>query len=111
MQFKVYYDNGATYTGDPFLAPALRVLVIVEENQEHGRKLVSGGDYYVWEKEHWYAVDYPGMIQYLVSPGPRRVLLGIMVEGNLWNATMKEARNDPDFPSQTAYHVYENKAE
>jgi len=110
MQFKIFYEDGSTYSGDPFLSPVFKVLVIVEADKEHGKKLVSGGDYYVWTSGHWYAVDYPGMIQYLADPGPRRVLLGVMTDGDTWNKAMKEARNDPDFPTQTAYHVYENKA-
>ena len=112
IPFRVYYKGGATYDGDPFETPVLGVLVILENSPEHGRRLVTQGDYYVWDAEasRWWAVDYPGMIQYLVEPGAKRVLLGVMVSAEEWTRAMQAAEADPDFPERTAYDAHEVRA-
>jgi hypothetical protein len=82
--------------------------VIVEKDQDHGRRIVSNGDYYVWENR-WRNVDFVGMIDYLHRPGPRKVLCGQYVDNDLWNATFKRAREDADFPVKTGYGFHEPK--
>lgn len=106
-QFKVYYSDHTIYEGDPFNTPIFKVLVIVERHKNHGRILISGGDYYGWDGKHWLAFDYPGLLQYLMEPGPRRVLIGIKVEEDEWNAVMRKAYYDPDFPPKTSKASYE----
>src|SRR3990172_5918358 len=101
--FRVYYDGGATYDGDPFWTPVFGVLVIVEQDPDHGRRLVSAKDYYVWEHKRWWAVDFVGMVDYLARPGPRRVLFGRTVPNDVWYAAMRRANEDPDFPAPTAW--------
>ena len=109
MNWKVYYSDGSTYTGSVEIAPVLEVLLIVERDEKHGRKIVSGGDFYTFHNGRWQSVDYFGMIQYLVRPGLKRVLVGVMTDSDTWNDTVRRARNDPDFPDQTALHSYETK--
>lgn len=105
--FRIYYADGSTYDGDPYCAPALGVLLILENSLEHGRRYVAGGDYYVYESERWYAVDIAGMFQYLTAPGARRILLGVMVENSVWSEVVKRASKDRDFPEKTAFDLYE----
>lgn len=114
MMFKVYYKSKdgefPTHIGEnPFETPALEVLVIVEEDERHGRKIVSNGDYYIWDGEHWWATDAPGMFQYLVSPGHKRVLFGVMVSSGEWDEVMKLAYEDSDFSPKTAFYRHEVK--
>lgn len=101
--FRIYYADNTTYDGDPFQAPALGVLVIVEKDPDHGRRIVAGKDYFVWTGERWYTVDYIGMIDYLIIPGPKRVLIGRTVPNQQWYDTFKKADEDPDFPTRTAW--------
>lgn len=105
--FRVYYADKSTYDGDPFGAPALDALVIVESDQEHGRRIVSGGDYFVWEDGRWWAVDQIGMLSYLVRLGARRILVGRMVSNELYREIYIAANEDPDFPERTAYGAFE----
>jgi hypothetical protein len=104
--FKVFYADGSTYTGDAFDAPAWGVLLIAETDKDHGRRIVSNGDYYVWE-ERWRAKDFVGLIDYLAQPGPRKVLIGRMVDNEIWNETFKRANEDADFPARTGYGFHE----
>ena len=109
--FKVYYASGNTYLGPVENAPAFDVQVIVEADKDHGRKLVAGGDFYVFDdlycQGRWLAVDYFGMVQYLARPGWKKVLIGSMVSTDRWNRIVKRAREDPGFPAQTALSAYE----
>lgn len=106
--FRVYYDDGSTFDGDPFDAPFWGVLVIVEADAEHGRRIVSNGDYYVWENR-WRAKDFIGMIDYLQQPGPRKVICGRMVDNERFFEAYKRAEADPDFPTRTAYGAFEQR--
>lgn len=107
MDFRVYYADGTTYDGDAMGAPALDALLIVEKDADHGRRIVSGGDYFVWEGGRWWAVDQVGMYTYLVRTGPRRVLIGRMVSNEHYAETWRRAESDTDFPLRTAFGVYE----
>lgn len=107
--FRVYYEGGATYDGDPWGAPGLGVLVIVESDPDHGRRLVTGGDYYVWREERWWSVDWIGMIDYLLQPGPRKVLIGRITTNEIYRDTYIRADSDPDFPARTAYGCMEKR--
>jgi len=105
MNYKVYYADESTYTGEPWNAPAFGVLVIVEKDPDHGRRLVSAKDYYVWDEkiERWWSVDLIGMVDYLGQPGRKRVLFGRTVPNEEWYRIMRLANEDTDFPIRTAW--------
>jgi hypothetical protein len=105
MNYKVYYADGSTYTGEPWDAPAFGVLVIVEKDADHGRRLVSAKDYYVWDEkaERWWSVDFIGMVDYLGQPGRKRVLFGRTVSNEEWYRIMRFANEDNDFPTRTGW--------
>lgn len=107
--FRIYYADGSTFDGDAFNAPFFGVLLILEKDKEHGRRIVSNGDYYVWENTRWRAKDFIGMIDYLQQPGAKRVIAGRMVDNDAWNAAYAIADSDPDFPIRTAHHFHEKK--
>lgn len=110
MDWKVYYTENRTYNGSVENVPIWEVLLIVERDRNHGRKIVSGGDYYIFDNERWQSVDSVGMLQYMARPGMyKRFLVGVMIDDDDWNEVVKKARNDPDFPVQTALHGYETK--
>jgi hypothetical protein len=69
--YRIYYADGEIYSDDPFNAPGLGVLLVVESDPEHGRRIVSGGDYFVWDDGRWWPKDQIGLIDYLLQPGPR----------------------------------------
>lgn len=105
--FKVFYDNGSTYVGDPFYAPVLGVLVIVEDDSEHGRRIIQNADYYCWDNrgdgDRWWESDFVGLVDYLITPGAKRVLIGKLVPNKVQEEVFQRAYNDPDFAPKTAY--------
>ena len=107
MRFRIYYADNSTFNADPFDAPFFGVLFVVETDAEHGRRLVSNGDYYVWDGR-WWARDFIGMIDYLQQPGPKKVICGRMVANDEWNRIRAIAEKDADFPARTGYGTYES---
>jgi hypothetical protein len=106
MRWKIYYDDGHTYTGDPYHAPVLGVLVIVEVDADHGRRLITNADYFCLEDrgdgERWWEADQVGLIDYLIRPGPKRVLIGRLVPNAVYERVYQSAYSDPDFAPKTA---------
>lgn len=86
MTFRVYYDDGSIYEGDPFNAPGLGVICILDacHDQPH---LHEKSDYYIWKfKENgWTGVDIFGLFDYLTHPGERKVLFGRTVDNDLFS--------------------------
>lgn len=106
LNFRVYYERGS-FQGDAYLAPGRGVLLIVERDQEHGRRIISNGDYYVWDERRWWAKDFIGLVDYLLEPGPRKVLIGRMVDNRVWESVYRKAEADTDFPVRTGFGAFE----
>jgi len=113
IDFRVYYDGGETYSGDPYSAPAFGVLVIVQTNANHGREIVSSKDYFVWfeDRGKWLNMDFIGMLDYLAQPGHKKVLFGRLVEDEYYYTVFKRAEEDLDFPARTAWGFNEKRPE
>ena len=112
--FRVYYSDFSTFTAyneeDVWKTPIYEVILILEFDKEHGRKIVSSADYYVWDDGKWLACDYETRNMYMAREGrEKRYLIGVMVHNDKWTKIVKKAREDPDFPTQTALHHYETK--
>jgi len=103
MDFRVYYHDQPPYDGVPELAPVFGVLVIVEKDADHGRRIVQNGDYYGWVGDRWMPFDFAGLLDYLQSPGWKRVLIGRLVSNDDFQLAYNLANSDPDFPIRTAY--------
>ena len=102
--FKIFYDDGSTYSGEAYSAPALGVQAIVQDSQEHGRTIVCRVDYYVLRSDGaWLGVDLFGLWDYLQQPGPRKVLFGRTIPSPLFISIYKQAYTDPDFLEKTGY--------
>ena len=81
-RFKVYYATGETYMGDMVNTPIWDVLVIVQEDADHGKRLIMGGDYYIYDYQYecWIACDHLTVWQYMNRPGLYKVLIGVMAQ-------------------------------
>ncbi len=84
IRFRIYYGDGSTYSGDPFLALPTGVQLVAQEN----RKVpMRGKDAYYWLPESgWHACDTLGMWDHLfMYRGPKAILFG------------REMQRDEDF--------------
>ena len=103
IPFKVYYRDGSTYVGPPENTPIFDVALILAFDRNHGRRVVSNGDFYIWESGEWLAVDWWSMVGYMARPGfGKRFLIGVMMPFEDWNEINRIAAEDPDFPPRTA---------
>lgn len=120
IDFKVYYAKGACHGYETWEGtyetwgdtPIFEVLAIVQKDRDHGRKVVSSGDYYVWTDDlMWVSCDKETRDMYMARKGKeKRYLIGSMVGHEEWNRVMELARTDPDFLPQTGLHMYEKRA-
>ena len=108
LKFKIYYDGGETYDGDPYYAPGTGVLVIAQEDKNHGRRLELFKDYFIWTDWGWVGVNEVGFYDYLQSPGPKKVLFGRFVETEYFYSVVKKANDDQELPERTAWYEYED---
>lgn len=104
LAWRIYYGDGSTYVGDPFLAPARNVQVIVARDPDVGRFLHLGYDFYWWDDAFttWFGGDINGLWDNLDRPGPKRVLFGRVVPPRDHQSCVLRALNDPDFPEKSA---------
>lgn len=105
-KYRVYYADGSIYSGDPAKAPVFGVLAIVEFDKIAGRRIVSRSDYYCLDDRgeglSWFEADYIGFIDYLATPGYKRVLFGRLVSNKTFDEIYQHALTDPDFPPKTS---------
>lgn len=99
--WRIYYDDGTTYTGPPELAPKLGVQVIAQVDHDHGRHLLHDPTlgYWWWIGDRWYIGDVFGLWDHLAQPGFKIVLFGRSIERERHQAILHLAANDPDLPA------------
>lgn len=118
LRWRIYYDDDSVAdnesTPDAFDVPALGVIAIVKADLEVGRLVVSECHYYCYRPDErtWYGVGRgdtlsAGLVDYLIQPGPRKVIFGRTISNAKFDAIMKRALNDVDFPAKSASHSVE----
>lgn len=77
MRCRIYYADGATYSGPPERAPRRNVIGIATEKPGGGVGLQYGDPrtYYVWHDGGWIGTDLPGLFDYLGIEGAWTVVL------------------------------------
>lgn len=108
--WRVYYDDGATFVGAPEDAPTHGVISIVMPDPDVGRLVLTKFDYYCWwpdRDQPWDGHDIVGLIDYLGLPGLKRVLFGRSVPNEVYNRVYEAAAGDEDFPLKSASHPRE----
>lgn len=107
--FKIYYADGSVYSGDPYSAPVLGVILILESDENHGRRIIQNADYYCLEDrgegEQWWESDFVGLVDYLITPGPKRILIGRLVPNSVHQKIFDLAYADKDFPEKTGWDL------
>lgn len=97
MKYRIYYDNGDTYSGDPFWAPATGVIVIAVEDttKETGYKMVLAKNAYLYKEGRWWGCDEAGMYDYLMMfPGPKAILFGRTIRDELYWEIVQRATKE-----------------
>jgi hypothetical protein len=105
LQYKIYYTDGSTWDssmGEPWEAPRAGVQIIVQRHPDPQERpfLCFRGDYYIWRKNQWFAVDLFGYWYYYFVrklDHPHAVLAGEYATNEEWNEVFDQAQFDKDF--------------
>jgi hypothetical protein len=77
------------------------IQVIVQESADHGWVTLSGYDYYIWDARggdaKWFGVDLFGLYHYLLQPGYKCTLFGVMLDKVRFGEIFNLAREDMNF--------------
>lgn len=103
MEWKIYYGDGHTFSdedGSPKDASPLGVQVIVQSDDEVGRRILHGYDYY-WYEGEWFGGDVFGLWDFLArAVGPVR--FGRLIPLADFREIYATAQKDPDFKRKSA---------
>ena len=96
IDWKVWYGDGSTYTGDPFLAPPANVQVVIHRaDNKQGYDVNWGKDCYYWKDDRWVACDDWGLRDYMMMHiGPKAVLFGRSLRDEDFWAIKEKAMKD-----------------
>ena len=111
MRWRVYYADGSTFSdsdGSPEHAPGLGVLIVAYEDptpgpQNIGRVYRFGRDFYCWRgfEWGWTGQEHAGLIEYLASPGFKKVLFGVEVRSDVFARIKIAAEADMYLPPRS----------
>jgi hypothetical protein len=112
MRWIIYYGDGTEYSnqdGSVFDAPARNVQVIAQEDPDTGQTFARSSDYYWWTDAGWHSGDWFGLFDYLVEPGPKKVLFGRTIGNREYEAILQKALNNTYLPPKSAWRPNERR--
>ena len=100
MAWRIYYDDGSTFTGKPEDAPRVGVVAIAQHNGQHGPLVIHGFDYY-WHQPvddpagEWQGGEIFGLWDYMTRvEGRPLVLFGRWMPTDAFQAIFERAKRD-----------------
>jgi hypothetical protein len=96
MRWRIYYGDGSTYDsrdGAAWNAPARDCQMVAVADPDHGWFLCRSDDFYwyVAASDEWVGGDNFGLWDYLIEPGPKRVLFGRTISNAQFQAIFERA--------------------
>lgn len=101
--WKIYYEDGSTFDntqGLPEDAPSFGVLCVVFPDEEVGRMVMHGWDWFYYHKEdqNWWGADIHGLLDCLLHNKPMKaVKQGRNTNADNYKKILNFAIDDPDF--------------
>jgi hypothetical protein len=112
MNWAVFYDDGSRFTdedGSPEEAPSFGVIACVAPNEDMGREVIHGWDWYYFNKICFWGCDLHGYLDRQLHNLPCRALKqGRTIATPDFKAIHKKACDDPDFPVKSAKRASEH---
>jgi hypothetical protein len=108
MKWRIYYDDGSMFDsgqGGPEDAPGHGVVCIVQPDEEIGRTIMQGWDWYYFHEGdgNWWGCDIHGLTDRLTHRLPvRAVCEGRTVATERFRQILRLADLDEDFPRKSA---------
>lgn len=109
-RFKIWYDDGTTYTdadGPAELAPKRGVQAIAQSDPNCGRTLCRADDFYIYQDYDGIAgfqgVDQFGLHDYLIEPGYKLVFFGRTIGNQEYRKILATVNADDYLPVRTSW--------
>jgi len=101
VRWRIYYEDGSTEDDD---SRPYGVVSIVQEDEECGRLIFTGWDYYILLEAGWMGLGYDSFVYYVTHKlkEVKHACVGVMVHRSEYQRIQKLAINDPDFPRKSA---------
>lgn len=113
MRWRIYYDDGSTYSsadGAVEFAPCDGIIIIAQSDDDVGREILHRKDFYYWERGRWFGCDRYGLEDYLRRPGWKKIAAGRNTEHRNYQILFHRACTEPGLPAKTARQVAEEPA-
>jgi hypothetical protein len=96
---------------DAYAVPGRDVQAVISPCPDHGWELWSRGEFYVFlpSADAWRPVDQWGLFDYLLEPGPRKVLFGRTMFDPEFYALLAWLNEHPDLPMKTGFRPGEQR--
>lgn len=114
MDWKIYFIDQQIDSSQfgPFEIPTrVGIQVIIQEDPGRGWVTVAGYDYYIWDDRgggpKWIGVDLFGLHHYLLEPGQKCVLFGVVIDKTRFYEIFEMAQADASFGKKTGFVVGE----
>lgn len=115
IAWRIYYADGTTFDsteGEPWEAPGVGVVCIVQPDPDTGRTIQARWDWYAWHRDtrDWWGHDPFGILDQLTADRLDRVAsvkAGRTVSATEYRAIYDRANADPDFAPRSARHPSE----
>ena len=107
-KWRIYYGDGKTFDsmqGGAEAAPSYDVQVIVSSSSDYGRVLLRRWDWYYLRGDEWFGSDIHGLLDQLLNDRENRIRAvkqGRVLDTPTYDAIVRAALDDPDFPRQSA---------
>ena len=113
VQWRIYYGDGLTYSNEdgPISSSCpFNVQAIVQADEDVGRQVLNGFDWYIYKTGRWYGVlDIPSLLDQVVHDlGQINVVrMGRIIPSHKYREIMQVALRDEDFPRKSAVSKFE----
>jgi hypothetical protein len=101
MKWRIYYDDGSIWHHSRGLPPAERrvgVLAILQDSVSGRCRIMSAGDFYLFDGDGWLAVDIHGLVDAVLNNlhTVRCVIAGRMVPDKRFRDVYAKVKRDGD---------------
>jgi len=108
IEWRIYYGDGSVFSSDQGSAgeaPPFNIQAVVQFDQDVGRQILNGFDWYILKDDKWYGIlDIPSLLDQLLHDLDRiqAVKMGRLIPSEQYQDIMRRAKQDQGLPIKNA---------